>query len=50
MNQPDLKIGIGDAQSDFGFMDLCDFAMMPTESQLWEALATIAGPHGEAQP
>ncbi len=28
-------IGIGDSTSDAGFMDLCDFAMMPVNSQLW---------------
>lgn len=28
-------IGIGDSLSDVGFMDLCDFAMAPTRSQLW---------------
>ncbi len=28
-------IGIGDSISDVGFMDLCDFAMAPTRSQLW---------------
>jgi hydroxymethylpyrimidine pyrophosphatase-like HAD family hydrolase len=30
-------IGIGDSHSDAGFMDLCDFAMTPTNSQLWSA-------------
>jgi len=29
-------IGIGDSVSDVGFMDLCDFAMTPTQSQLWK--------------
>ncbi len=28
-------IGIGDSISDVGFMDLCDFAVVPTRSQLW---------------
>lgn len=28
-------IGIGDSVSDVGFMDLCDFATIPTKSQLW---------------
>lgn len=28
-------IGIGDSLSDVGFMDLCDYAMAPTRSQLW---------------
>jgi len=32
-NQP--IIGIGDSVSDVGFMDLCDFAAVPTKSQLW---------------
>lgn len=32
-------IGVGDSLSDAGFMDLCDFAMMPTTSQLWRATA-----------
>ncbi|ESQ86567.1 hypothetical protein ABAC460_22910 [Asticcacaulis sp. AC460] len=30
-------IGMGDSQSDVGFMDLCDFAMTPTQSQLWKS-------------
>jgi len=30
-------IGIGDSLSDAGFMDLCDFAVTPTNSQLWSA-------------
>ncbi|GFE77330.1 sucrose-6-phosphate hydrolase [Novosphingobium sp. TCA1] len=29
-------IGIGDSHSDVGFMDLCDYAMTPTTSQLWK--------------
>ncbi|MBT0671473.1 sucrose-6-phosphate hydrolase [Novosphingobium profundi] len=29
-------VGIGDSHSDVGFMDLCDFAMTPTSSQLWQ--------------
>ena len=28
-------IGIGDSVSDVGFMDLCDFATVPTKSQFW---------------
>ncbi|WP_040308793.1 hypothetical protein [Asticcacaulis biprosthecium] len=37
--QPDAPvIGIGDSNSDVGFMDLCDFAMTPTRSQLWKSL------------
>jgi len=28
-------IGIGDSHSDVGFMDLCDFAITPTNSQVW---------------
>ncbi|QDK35787.1 sucrose-6-phosphate hydrolase [Sphingomonas sp. IC081] len=31
-------IGVGDSTSDVGFMDLCDFAMAPTNSQLWQAV------------
>ncbi|WP_303713906.1 sucrose-6-phosphate hydrolase [Brevundimonas naejangsanensis] len=31
-------IGIGDSLSDVGFMDLCDFAMTPTQSQLWNSV------------
>lgn len=35
--QPDLLVvGVGDSHSDVGFMDLCDFAMTPTSSQLWK--------------
>jgi len=30
-------IGVGDSLSDAGFMDLCDFAVTPTNSQLWSA-------------
>lgn len=30
-------VGVGDSLSDAGFMDLCDFAMTPTASQLWRA-------------
>jgi hypothetical protein len=33
-------IGIGDSISDVGFMDLCDFAMAPTRSQLWADVVT----------
>ena len=34
--RPDQPIiGIGDSTSDVGFMDLCDFAVAPTKSQLW---------------
>ena len=36
LEMPDAPvIGIGDSISDVGFMDLCDFAMTPTRSQLW---------------
>lgn len=36
IDAPDAPvIGIGDSVSDVGFMDLCDFAMTPTRSQLW---------------
>lgn len=31
-----LIVGIGDSHSDVGFMDLCDYAMTPTTSQLWQ--------------
>lgn len=31
-----LIVGIGDSHSDVGFMDLCDFAMTPTISQIWK--------------
>ncbi len=38
---PDTPIiGIGDSISDVGFMDLCDFAMAPTRSQLWADIIT----------
>lgn len=38
--QPDRPIiGIGDSISDVGFMDLCDFAAIPTTSQLWAEIA-----------
>ena len=38
--QPDRPIiGIGDSVSDVGFMDLCDFAAVPTGSQLWAHVA-----------
>ena len=32
-------IGIGDSVSDVGFMDLCDFAAVPTRTQLWSHIA-----------
>lgn len=32
-----LMVGVGDSSSDAGFMDLCDFAMTPTGSQLWRS-------------
>lgn len=32
-----LVIAIGDSHSDAGFMDLADFAMLPTASQFWAA-------------
>jgi hypothetical protein len=31
-------IGVGDSTSDVGFMDLCDFAVTPTRSQLWRTV------------
>jgi hypothetical protein len=31
-------IGIGDSRTDAAFMGLCDFAMLPTDSQLAERL------------
>ncbi len=31
-------LGLGDSVSDAGFMDLCDFAMIPTGSQLWSSV------------
>lgn len=31
-------IGVGDSHSDAGFMDLCDFAIAPTDSQLWKSM------------
>lgn len=38
-NAPDTPVvGIGDSLSDVGFMDLCDFAMTPTNSQFWTAV------------
>ncbi|KPF53255.1 sucrose-6-phosphate hydrolase [Novosphingobium sp. AAP1] len=30
-----LVVGVGDSHSDVGFMDLCDYAMTPTTSQVW---------------
>jgi hypothetical protein len=39
-SDPDRPIiGIGDSISDVGFMDLCDFAAIPTTSQLWAEIA-----------
>lgn len=36
---PDTPIiGVGDSSSDVGFMDLCDFAVAPTSSQLWKSV------------
>ncbi|MEP9403518.1 sucrose-6-phosphate hydrolase [Sphingomonas sp. VNH70] len=38
-NAPDAPvIGVGDSHSDAGFMDLCDFAIAPTNSQLWKGM------------
>jgi hypothetical protein len=34
-----LVVGIGDSWSDAGFLDLCDFAMIPTQAQLWQHIA-----------
>jgi len=33
-----LVVGLGDSYSDVGFMDLCDYAMTPTTSQVWQHL------------
>lgn len=30
-------VGFGDSKSDTGFMDLCDYALTPTNSQIWTA-------------
>lgn len=36
-DRPDVPIiGFGDSLSDVGFIDLCDYAMTPTRSQLWK--------------
>lgn len=35
---PELVIGLGDSRSDVGFLSLCDFAMLPTTSKLFELL------------
>ena len=35
---PELVIGLGDSRSDVGFLSLCDFAMLPTSSTLFELL------------
>ena len=40
LNRDGVVIGIGDAISDCGFMDLCDFAMTPTNSQIWEKVTS----------
>ncbi len=36
-----FTIGIGDSVSDAGFMSACDFALAPTESQLFRRLAEV---------
>jgi hydroxymethylpyrimidine pyrophosphatase-like HAD family hydrolase len=42
-DSPDTPIvGIGDSSSDVGFMDLCDFAMVPTISQIWSSIASAS--------
>lgn len=33
-----LIVGVGDSHSDVGFMDLCDFAVTPTRSQIWASI------------
>lgn len=35
-----LVIGLGDSWSDAGFLDLADIAMVPTQGQLWQHVAT----------
>ena len=38
-DHPDRPIiAIGDSHSDTGFMDLADYAVMPTRSQAWALL------------
>jgi hydroxymethylpyrimidine pyrophosphatase-like HAD family hydrolase len=37
---PVLTIGVGDSLTDLGFMDLCDFAIAPTTSQI---MASVMG-------
>ena len=41
LDYPDRPvIAVGDSHSDTGFMDLADFAIMPTRSQIWAGLRT----------
>ena len=32
--QPKLTIGMGDSFTDINFMNLCDFKIIPTQSQI----------------
>ena len=43
VDDPDLLvIGLGDSHSDIGFMDVCDYAMTPTGSQIWDHLVATS--------
>lgn len=37
---PLLSLGIGDSLSDAGFLSRCDFAVTPTQSQLWQMVVS----------
>lgn len=39
-HQPELTIGIGDSQTDLGFMGCCDFQMFPQHSEIARLLQT----------
>lgn len=41
-------IGVGDSELDAGFLDLCDFAILPQNSELWSCIAHRFLAEGEA--
>jgi hypothetical protein len=43
LERPRLTIGVGDSRTDAGYLGLCDFALMPSTSQLWRTLAEAQG-------
>lgn len=42
-HQPTLTIGMGDSQTDLGFMGCCDFQMFPQQSEIARLIQTATG-------